>query len=451
MRTRRWLSAGLMLVALAGVAAGRAAGTRAAPDSIPVGMGPSAIAVDAPAGHAFVANSGDDTVTMFDTRSGAVLRTVAVGHTPLSLVVDAHTHRAFVLNAGSNSLSMLDTLSGAVRHTLHFPDLTALALDDQSGRLFVAGLSGQRMHGTLSMFDARRGTLLHTAAIGGPPGGWLVQSLAIDARHHQGWIANCGNGTVSLFNTRSGRVMRTLTIGGCPIGIALATRAGRAFVSNLADQTVRLLDARSGVPLRAVGMETVPTSLTVDEHTARVFVASSGDDTVSVLDARTGTLRQRIALGASGVPGACSYEAGLGATCTSLVTVAVDARHGRAFVLAGSGLGALQSSAINGRAGALEGRVTVLNAASGLVRRTLAVGLDPTALAVDETTEHLFVLNSQAAATTDTAASGGIRAAWLWGWMPVWLRQGVPWLSQPAPPAPPGPDGSVAVFDLSRL
>src|SRR5579864_1495725 len=127
MRTTRRLSAVAVLLVLSGVVVGCPGGPHQADATIPVGAGASALAVDAQVGHAFVANTAERTVTMFDTASGAVLRTLTVGQSPAAVVVDAHTRRAFVLDHGDDGITMLDTATGAVQRRIQVPDSVALA------------------------------------------------------------------------------------------------------------------------------------------------------------------------------------------------------------------------------------------------------------------------------------------------------------------------------------
>src|SRR5439155_24036597 len=80
MRPWRWLQVGLVLITLAvvpaGVVAVRDTGTGAGVLIIPVGASPGHVAVDARTGRAFVTNNSDNSLSVLDARSGAVLRTV---------------------------------------------------------------------------------------------------------------------------------------------------------------------------------------------------------------------------------------------------------------------------------------------------------------------------------------------------------------------------------------
>jgi YVTN family beta-propeller protein len=93
-------------------------------------------AIDSPAGLVLVANFTGDSVSVLDTHSGRVLRTIAVGHYPSALAVDPRTGQAFVANAGSNSVSIIDTHTRRLVGTVpvgQYPNAIAAA----DGRVLV--------------------------------------------------------------------------------------------------------------------------------------------------------------------------------------------------------------------------------------------------------------------------------------------------------------------------
>jgi YVTN family beta-propeller protein len=436
-RALGWRAAGLLLLSLLGVTALRTGHTRLSASNIPVGAGPSAIAVDDQTRHAFVTNCLDDTVTMFDTASGAVLRTIAVGQGPSAVVVDERAARAVVLNRADDSLSLLDTATGTLQRTVRQPDLNTFAVDEQSGHLFLASGADFAVAGTLTMLDLRSGLVLHTAPLGGTPG-WFVQSIAIDPRTRRVLVPLCANGIIGVFDTASGRALRPLAAGGCPEVVGVDAPAHRLIVTIWDDATVRLLDDRSGVVLHTATLSPIHRALAVDAHTRRVFVADDADSTVSVLDARTGDVLQVRAVVADVSPAmSCLHatgEARLRGSCVYVVAMAAEPPRGRVFILTGRGPGV---------AGAQwPGGVSVLDVASGRLRRSVTVGISPVAMAVDDASGHLFVVNQwaeEASGASQTGLSGLSRL------VPSWLRHWVPWLSNPAPATP---HGCVSVLDL---
>ncbi len=59
-------------------------------------------------GRVIVANPDTDSVSVLDARSGRVVRHISVGHAPQTVAVDEQTARIFVANAGDNTVSVLD-------------------------------------------------------------------------------------------------------------------------------------------------------------------------------------------------------------------------------------------------------------------------------------------------------------------------------------------------------
>lgn len=418
MRARYSVSAGILLLAVASVTVlGRPLGAGAVVGTVAVGVVPEAVAVDPRTHHVFVANWGDNTVSMLDADSGRVVRVAAVGHTPSAVVVDGRAAHAFVLNSNPGSVSVLDTLRGVVLRTLPFPGLSDAAVDERTGHVFVLD-SPDGVYGRAVLLDARSGTVLHTATLGKSAG-----SVAIDSRTQRAFIPSSDYGTVSVLDTVTGRVVRTVGVGALPYAVAVDEATSRAFVINNLDQSVSVLDARSGAVLHTVAVGRNPQTLAVDTRRGYVLVVNEDAGTVSVLDARTGAVRRTVAVGAVRPRLLCN-----------LIDVLVDEHSGHAFVLNGGAAGS--------RFFTTNGSMSVLDPASGRVLRTIPVGHGPTTMAVDERTARVFVVNSGPA-----GQRGGQD---LWGWVPTSVRRWVPWLPGPSPSTIIAA-GTVTVLDTARV
>ncbi len=429
MRSVRWLVLGLLLLALAGVALARPGRARRGSGVIPLGRYPSAIAVDGPAGHAFIADALADTVTMVDTASGAVLRTVVVGRAPSAVAVDPRTGRAFVLNGGDDSVSLLATRTGTVLRAISLPNAVALAVDEDSGHVVVVSNS-YASPGQVTLLDARSGRLLRRVPVGGALG-LVLGGLAIDGPAHRVVLTNCADGTVSVLDTVSGGVVGTRRVGGCPAGVAVDERTGHAVVTNKSDAQVRLLAVRTAAVVDTVPLRQPATDVAAEERSGHVVVfsydhnASPADMIVSVLEARRGALLATRLLTATDPQ---AFSVGVSA-------LAADPPRERLFVLLGSSR--------DPPAPAMQGSLIVLDARNGRVQRRVAVGGVPAALAVDESSGHLFVV-TQAAGGAPSAGRGQST----WKWVPTWVRRWIPWLSQtPASVA----HGHMTLLDLSHL
>jgi YVTN family beta-propeller protein len=407
---------GLALI-LAGVIAG-VVGTRldlggVSVHTVTVGASPNYVAVDARTNRVFVTNSTSNNVSILNAE--AVQASVDVGGTPLPVVVAARANRAFVLNDSGNSVSMLDATTGLVLNTVFLPYPVDAAVDDNSDHLFI-------LHGgcgtayQVVMLDALSGRILHTAPLAGAP-----QGIAVDSRARRVLVTNPGDSTVDILDTVSGRVVRTVAMGAVPAAVAVDDKNGHAFVTDRSNNMVSMLDARSGAVLRTVAVGLSPTSVVVDTRTARVFVVNAGDGTVSVLDADTGTRLNTVSVGWDRVKGMSDS--------TNPRDIVVDERRGLVFVLNGSSMTHIPT----------RGSVSVLNATSGEVRRTVPLGLFPLGEAVDEVNHRLFVVNERAG-----PPSAGAR---LWGWLPEGVRPMFSFLT----PGTESVNGAVSVIDTSSI
>jgi YVTN family beta-propeller protein len=98
------------------------------------------LAVDASQNRLFVANFRNDSVSVLDRDTFAVLATIPVGDGPTAVAVNEATNRIYVTNPGDKTLSIIDgaTLTEVSRRTLPLRAIS-LAIDPQRHRLFTGG------------------------------------------------------------------------------------------------------------------------------------------------------------------------------------------------------------------------------------------------------------------------------------------------------------------------
>jgi DNA-binding beta-propeller fold protein YncE len=266
--------------------------------SVAAGQNPTAVTVDESTARVFVIKN--DGVGVLDARTGTLLRTVPVSiiSSP-TVTIDERRGRAFVASAyfnmlgqpipGVNLVSVLDATSGALLRripVLHGP--IAVAVDDRSGRVFSANLDG-----TASMLDPGTGAVVRTvsrapAAIG--------NAVAVDSQTGRVFVSDYNpdgpHGHVSVLDAGSGALLQTIAVGNEPYAVAVAERTGHVFI--LSASGVSMLDARSGRVLHSIKL--VANSVVVDERTNRVFV-SDANGMVDLIDARSGAIVHTPAIG----------------------------------------------------------------------------------------------------------------------------------------------------------
>jgi len=367
------------VVATAGVATAYHADDGRAMTTTIQGM-PHETVVDTEAGRAFIVTNGsgmfgisDGYISTFDTRSGALVRTVPAGgsadnNAPVAMGVDERAGRVLAVGVDGKT-RVLDARSGLLLRMVSLgPILTgpaALAVDAAAGRAIVVGGDHDGI-GCFAILDTRSGRVLSTATLGGNPGDW-PRWVAIDARTGRAFISRDGQGQApetQALDSGSGRVVQTVAVGG---PIAVDERSGRVFIP--APRGIAMLDARSGALVRTIPLHDGkrPDALTVDEATERVFVVtsslpqSSGFETVHTLGARDGRLIQAINVG------------------WDPDSIALDRRRGRLYI---ANVNAITA---NGVVTVVSGRINVLDARSGKLRRRITMpGYVKAVIAVDD-------------------------------------------------------------------
>ena len=77
-------------------------------DIITVGLGPIDVKFDPKTNKVYVANFGDNTVSVIDPKTNRVVDTIKVGTLPDSVAVDPNTSKAYVANSNDNTTSIID-------------------------------------------------------------------------------------------------------------------------------------------------------------------------------------------------------------------------------------------------------------------------------------------------------------------------------------------------------
>ncbi|MDN5867691.1 MAG: YncE family protein, partial [Candidatus Nitrosocosmicus sp.] len=86
--------------------------------NIPVGNQPAMVAYNQNNHYTYVANTGDNTVSVIDGSSNSVIDTITVGNGPFGVAYNENNHYTYVANTGDNTVSVIDGSSNSVIDTI---------------------------------------------------------------------------------------------------------------------------------------------------------------------------------------------------------------------------------------------------------------------------------------------------------------------------------------------
>jgi len=220
--------------------------------------------------HGFTSNGRDSSVTMFDSKTLAVLSRIRLdARNPDAIEYDPVSKQVFAFNGGSDNASAIDAKAGTVVGTVPLDGKPEFAVADGKGTMFV---NLEDSSAVLS-FDTRTLGVLHRwpLAPGEEPSG-----LAMDRKHRR-LFSGCSNKSLVVLDADNGRVVSVLPIGERVDGVAFDPSRQLVFSSN-GEGTLTVIHEDG--PDRYTVLENAPTqagarTLALDERTGYVYLPTA--------------------------------------------------------------------------------------------------------------------------------------------------------------------------------
>lgn len=319
----------------------------------------------------------------------------------------------YVTGRLTGNLELLNFSSGATLFdTSGFGQPDAIAFDAADQRVFVADYSKD----TLSVVGAANGSVLTTLSAGLQP-----DALAYDAGTDRLFVANYNSPSLSVINTRSDTFVANVTIGLGANSLALDSANSTLYVGMddyVTGGNVTLVNATNASVITSIPMPAQPAGLAIDTSSLSLYV-SAALGRVYVMDLANYSIEGNYSV--TGAPRAIAVSAGTNqllvadATGDTLellnesnplqsVEVAVGALPGDIFVEAGA-----DTAFVSNSGGA---NITALNLSTTLTR-SLRLGVQPSALAVNETSGATFIADLASSSLFETSESGSVLSSYI--------------------------------------
>ncbi len=201
-------------------------GTKAWLAPIDVGGPSQNIAIELKRNRAYVTTYGK-TVLVVDLTNGTVLKTIHDRSfiTTNGVALDPRHSRAYVQNEGSSSISVINTITNRVIKSVDTGHASnAVAADPVAQQLFVANTDG-----TLTVFNTvdDADTLVATIDVSS-----AISDVVVNPALHRAYVTNLLENTVSEIDTEQNVVIGTIPVGIDPEGIAVDLTTNREYVAS---------------------------------------------------------------------------------------------------------------------------------------------------------------------------------------------------------------------------
>jgi YVTN family beta-propeller protein len=290
----------------------------ALPSTVEVGVYPIGAAVNPATGRVYIPNGGDDTTSVFDGASRALIATIPIGELPCAIALNARTNRVYVANVNTNDVSVIDGGTNTVAATVPVgANPCAMGVVPSLNRVFVGNYAAD----TVTVIDGSTNAVIATIPVGRGPFGIAVNPVtarvyvvngydnslsAIDAATLQIittvpvgrapdaigvnpitnriYAANFFSNTITVLNGVSHQTIATIPVGKEPDGVGVDWMTNRVYVSNYASNTVTQIDGATNTVVKTTPVGITPDGLAVDPLTGRVYISNSNSNNVSIIE-----------------------------------------------------------------------------------------------------------------------------------------------------------------------
>jgi len=225
---------------------------------------------------AFAAARGAGRVLVLEAPSGTLLRTIDAGARPNGLAWDPARQRLLVADVQDQRARLLDPETGRVVTTVELPGRPRWCLYDRQGDRFLVNIADPARVVVLSADTLTPAPSLPVAHQG-PHG------LALDDVTGRLFVA-CDSGDLAVLDRVSGAVLHTLPIAGPPDVLWLNAQRQRLYIAMGSPGVVQMLDTQAMTLAEAVQTEEGAHTLTFDEDRQRLYVFLPRSGRASVYD-----------------------------------------------------------------------------------------------------------------------------------------------------------------------
>jgi YVTN family beta-propeller protein len=319
-------------------------------------------------------NGGPGSVTEIDVTGDTNVGVFSLANDPVHAAYwFGTTTRVYVANRGSDSVSYYGpTVIGSPVSTIGLPTGSRPVYVAAGNATYVyVAESGTN---NVAIIDAGAGALKQELPVGVNP-----VFVAQTPDNSSVYVANKGSGTVSIIAAGTLTLDSTVAVGASPTWITVKPDGSTVYVLNQGSGTITVIDTTSKAVVGTVAVGTSPTMMAYDTVNHRLYVANTGGNSVTVFDTDTQvpTLLKTVTVGAA-------------------PTAVAPLLDGSRFYVANSGC-----TDPVGLTGCTGNTVSVVDARSFTVSKTVTVGSTPVWLAASPESTKVVVVNRDSNSISD--------------------------------------------------
>jgi YVTN family beta-propeller protein len=249
---------------------------------LPTGSRPSFVMVGA-GDNMFVAAPGLNTVHVVSIGNFVLTKSIPVGSAPAAIVQVPDGSKVYVINQGDGSVSVIGVPDLAVTNTIRVgSNPTAAAISTNGAQLYVANTGSN----SVSVIDTTSDTVTATIPVGAAPG-FIIWDKSLS----RVYVANTGSNSISIIrgDQQPASLLTTVSVGQSPVSIAALPDGTRVYVANSGSNNVSVINTTNNAVTRTVAVGQRPVSIGAGDSN-KVMVANRDSNNISAIGTATDTV-----------------------------------------------------------------------------------------------------------------------------------------------------------------
>ena len=325
----------------------------------------------------------------------SVVATVHVGASPFDVAVNPATNTLYVANLDETAT----VVDGSTYNTSWVAtdfDSEAVAINSLTNKIYVMNMCGNNLYceaaGTVTIID---GVTNHATTVF--VGDW-ASAIAVNPATNKIYVANYFDSSVTVIDGLTNGTV-TFAVGGLPVAIAVNPVTNKIYTAN--QDTVTVIDGATNDTTSLTVSS--PAGLAINTLTNKIYASSQTANAVAIIDGATNNITS-VSVGNHPGPialNAITNKIFVGNLADSTVTVIDGGSGGTTTIPIVSGIAAgydaIVTNSVSNQifvaSGGAPGFVTAIDGVT-FSTTALAVGNQPGALAVNESTNRIYVTNT---------------------------------------------------------
>jgi len=241
--------------------------------------------------YAYVVNNGANSVSVINTKTNTVIKTVAVGISPFAVAINAAGTLAFITNTASNTISVISTSTNTVTASISVSSGPMdIALNPIGSVAYVSCPSAN----VVAVVNTVTKKVTATIAVQNPAG------LAVMGNGTYLYVASSTTAKVLVISTLTNAVAATIPVGTTPVGLAISPDGSTAYVTNSGSNTVTVIKTSNNTISKTINVSPGPDrdAISPDGHWLYLSNYNGGSGNIlTVIDISTQTIAGTMVVG----------------------------------------------------------------------------------------------------------------------------------------------------------